>query len=135
MPAARSETGAGAVRLDKWLWAARFYKTRSLAQDAIEQGRVRVDGERVKTARVLRIGERVWLRIGEVEREVIVMGLSDQRGPAPVAQQLYAETADSESARLAAREHRRLHAEPALEIHGRPTKRDRRALERARGEG
>jgi ribosome-associated heat shock protein Hsp15 len=129
------EPPAPTVRIDKWLWAARFFKTRSLAQEAIEQGRVRVDDERVKTARLLRIDERVWLRVGDVEREVIVRGLSDQRGPASVAQQLYAETAQSETQRLAAREHRKLYAEPAHDIHGRPTKRDRRALERAKSEG
>lgn len=126
------EPAAAVVRIDKWLWAARFFKTRSLAQEAIEQGRVRVDDERVKTARALRVDERVWLKVGDVEREVIVRGLSDQRGPASVAQQLYTETPESEAARLQAREHRKLFAEPAHEIIGRPTKRDRRALTRAR---
>lgn len=122
------------VRVDKWLWAARFFKTRGLAQEAIDLGRVLVEGERVKTARLLRLGERIALRSGEVERLVIVLGLSDQRGPAPVAQQLYEETAESIAAREAARERRRLFDEPAHEIEGRPTKRDRRALDRARGE-
>jgi ribosome-associated heat shock protein Hsp15 len=122
------------VRVDKWLWAARFFKTRGLAQEAIDLGRVLVEGERVKTARLLRIGERIALRSGEVERLVIVRGLSDQRGPAPAAQQLYEETAESIAAREAARERRRLFDEPAHEIEGRPTKRDRRALDRARGE-
>ena len=130
-----NESLAASVRIDKWLWAARFFKTRSLAQEAIEQGRVKVDDERVKTARSLRIDERVWLKVGDVEREVIVRGLSDQRGPASVAQLLYTETVQSEAARTAAREHRRLYSEPAHDIHGRPTQRDRRALERARGEG
>lgn len=123
------------VRVDKWLWAARFFKTRGLAQEAIDLGRVLVEGERVKTARMLRLGERIALRAGEVERLVIVRGLSDQRGPAPVAQRLYEETAESVAAREAARERRRLFGEPAHEIEGRPTKRDRRALDRARGEG
>jgi ribosome-associated heat shock protein Hsp15 len=122
------------VRVDKWLWAARFFKTRGLAQEAIDLGRVLVEGERVKTARLLRLGERIALRSGEVERLVIVRGLSDQRGPAPVAQLLYEETAESIAAREAARERRRLFDEPAHEIEGRPTKRDRRALDRARGE-
>jgi ribosome-associated heat shock protein Hsp15 len=122
------------VRVDKWLWAARFYKTRGLAQDALEHGRVTVEGERVKTARVLRTGERIVIRIGEVERTVRVLGLSDQRGPAPVAQQLYEETPESIVAREAARERRRLFDEPADAIEGRPTKRDRRALDRARGD-
>lgn len=123
------------VRVDKWLWAARFFKTRGLAQEAIDLGRVLVEGERVKTARMLRLGERIALRAGEIERVVIVRGLSDQRGPAPVAQRLYEETAESVAAREAARERRRLFGEPAHEIEGRPTKRDRRALDRARGEG
>ena len=122
------------VRLDKWLWAARFFKTRSLAQDAIEQGRVRVAEERVKTARLLRVGERVSIRIESIERQVIVQALSEQRGPASVAQTLYQETAESVVAREAAREQRRLFAEPAQAIVGRPTKRDRRQLERTRGD-
>ena len=126
---------AAVIRLDKWLWAARFFKTRGLAQDAIEQGRVRIEGERVKTARPVRLGDTVTVRAGEVERVVVVRALSDQRGPASVAAQLYEETADSLTMREAAREQRRLMAEPAQSIHGRPTKRDRRALERTRGEG
>lgn len=128
-----TESMQGPVRLDKWLWAARFFKTRSLAQDAIEQGRVRVNEERVKTARQLRVGERVSIRIESVDRQVIVQALSEQRGPAPVAQTLYQETAESLMAREAAREQRRLFAEPAQAIVGRPTKRDRRQLERSRG--
>jgi ribosome-associated heat shock protein Hsp15 len=120
------------MRIDKWLWAARFFRTRGLAQDAIEQGRVRVGDERVKVARTLAPGDTVTVRIGDDERVVVVRGLSEQRGPAVVAQQLYEETADSAAAREAARERRRLHAEPARTIEGRPTKRDRRALDRAR---
>jgi ribosome-associated heat shock protein Hsp15 len=123
------------MRLDKWLWAARFFKTRGLAQDAIEGGRVLVGDERVKVARMLRIGERVRVRIGDVVRDVVVLGLSDKRGPAPVAQALYEETAESVVAREAAREKRRLFAEPSAEIHGRPTKRERRQLERTRPDG
>jgi ribosome-associated heat shock protein Hsp15 len=123
------------VRLDKWLWAARFFKTRSLAQDAIEHGRVRVNDDRVKTARLLRVGESVCIRIESVERTVIVLALSEVRGPAPVAQLLYQETEASVAAREAARERRRLMAEPAHDIVGRPTKRDRRQLDRSRGSG
>ena len=122
------------MRIDKWLWAARFHKTRSLAQASIDAGRVLVDDERVKTARALRIGERVTIRIGDVTRVVIVQELSEQRGPASVAQQLYMETAASIAAREAERERKRLFDEPAHAIEGRPTKRDRRALDRARGE-
>jgi ribosome-associated heat shock protein Hsp15 len=123
------------MRIDKWLWAARFFKTRGLAQDAIEAGRVLVEGERVKTARMLRVGERVYVRVGEVERTVVARELSEHRGPAPVAQRLYEETPESVSAREAARERRRLFSEPARAIEGRPTKRDRRALDRAKGAG
>jgi ribosome-associated heat shock protein Hsp15 len=131
---APASDGRHGIRLDKWLWAARFFKTRGLAQDAIEAGHVLVDGERVKVARLLRVDERVRIRVGEVERDVSVRGLSDQRGPAPVAQALYAETPDSIAKREAAREKRRLFAEPGLAIQGRPTKRERRQLDRAKDE-
>ena len=115
------------VRLDKWLWVARFYKTRALASDDIGRNRVSVNGQVAKASRELRIGDRVGWRQGEVERVVDVRGLSQQRGPAPVAQALYEETADSISARLKAAEARR--SEPASAIEqGRPTKRDRRKL-------
>ncbi len=123
------------MRIDKWLWAARFFKTRGLAQDAVETGRVLVGDERVKVARLLRVGETVTVRVADAERVVVVRELSEQRGPAPVAQRLYEETAASVAAREAARERRRFFAEPARGIEGRPTKRDRRALDRARGEG
>jgi ribosome-associated heat shock protein Hsp15 len=122
------------MRIDKWLWAARFFKTRGLAQDAIENGRVLVGDERVKTARILRVGETVSVRVADVTRTVVVRELSEQRGPAVVAQRLYEETAASVATREAARERRRLFSEPAQAIEGRPTKRDRRALDRARGE-
>jgi ribosome-associated heat shock protein Hsp15 len=117
------------VRLDKWLWAARFYKTRALASDEIGRGRVLVNGQLAKASRELKPGDRVLLRQGAVERTVDVLGLSGTRGPAPVAQALYAETADSLAARAKAAEARRLAAEPADSIEqGRPTKRDRRRL-------
>jgi ribosome-associated heat shock protein Hsp15 len=122
------------MRVDKWLWAARFFKTRGLAQDAIDGARVLVEGERVKTARTLRVGETVTVRVGDVVRVVEVRGLSEQRGPAALAQQLYQETAESLVAREAERERRRLFSEPAHAIEGRPTKRDRRVLDRAKGE-
>jgi ribosome-associated heat shock protein Hsp15 len=121
------------MRIDKWLWAARFFKTRGLAQDAIDGARVLVEGERVKTARTLRVGETVTVRVGDVVRVVEVRGLSEQRGPAALAQQLYEETAESLVAREAERERRRLFSEPAHAIEGRPTKRDRRVLDRAKG--
>lgn len=117
------------VRLDKWLWAARFYKTRALASDEIGRGRVLVNGQLAKASRELKPGDRVLLRQGVVERTVDVLGLSGTRGPAPVAQALYVETADSLAARAKAAEARRLAAEPADSIEqGRPTKRDRRRL-------
>ncbi len=118
-----------AMRLDKWLWAARFYKTRALAVDEINLGRVRVCGQPVKPARDVRVGDVLSLRIGTVAREVAVLGLCNQRGPAPQAQALYAETPASITAREAAAEARRLAPEPAATIEqGRPTKQDRRRL-------
>jgi ribosome-associated heat shock protein Hsp15 len=117
------------LRLDKWLWAARFYKTRALATDEIDKGRVRVNEQIVKPARELKPGDLVELRQGVVLRTVLVRGLSAVRGPAPVAQQLYEETPASIAAREAAAERRRLAPEPANAIEqGRPTKRDRRQL-------
>jgi ribosome-associated heat shock protein Hsp15 len=126
-------TLSDSMRLDKWLWCARFYKTRSLATEEIGKGRVMVNGQNCKAARELRVGDRVQLRQGPVARTVIVRGLSNMRGPAPVAQQLYEETAESIAARLQAAEQRRLAPEPAASLHeGRPTKRDRRDIDRAR---
>lgn len=121
------------MRLDKWLWAARFYKTRALAVDEIDKGRVQVNGQAAKPARDVRPGDLVAIRQGPVQRTVQVLGTSAVRGPAPVAQALYAETPESLAARSAAAEQRRLAAEPALAIvQGRPTKRDRRTLDDAR---
>ncbi len=117
------------VRLDKWLWAARFFKTRALAADEIGRGRVSVNGQVAKASRELRPGDRIVLRQGVVERTVDLLALSTTRGSAPTAQALYAETPDSIAARLQAAEARRLGAEPAQAIEqGRPTKRDRRKL-------
>ncbi|MGL6108564.1 MAG: RNA-binding S4 domain-containing protein [Rubrivivax sp.] len=120
------------MRLDKWLWAARFYKTRGLAVEFIEKGRVQVNGQPVKRSRELRVGDRVALRQGEraeIARELQVLALSELRGPAAVAQLLYAETPESIAAREAAARSRPYTADPALAIEqGRPTKRDRREL-------
>ncbi len=120
------------MRLDKWLWAARFYKTRALAVQAIDRGRVQVNGQAAKRSRTLRPGDTVALRQGErgeISSVVLVLALSELRGPAPVAQQLYAETAASLAARAAAAQARAYQAEPAHAIEqGRPTKRDRREL-------
>ena len=120
------------LRIDKWLWAARFYKTRSLAADEIGKNRVQVNGQDAKASREVRVGDRVRLRQGTVEREVVVRGISAARGPAPVAQQLYEETPESLQAREAATQQRRLAMEPAHAIEqGRPTKRDRRQMDKA----
>ena len=121
--------GKGGVRLDKWLWVARFFKTRSLASDEIGRGRVNVNGQVAKASREVRIGDTLELRQGPMVRTVVVAGLSALRGPAPVAQGLYAETPESIAAREAAALARRLTPDPAAAIEsGRPTKRDRRQL-------
>ncbi len=124
------------MRLDKWLWCARFYKTRALAAEEIGKGRVTVNGQAAKASRELRSGDTVALRQGQVPRTVVVRGLSAMRGPAPVAQQLYEETAESIAARAQAAEMRRLAPEPAATLQeGRPTKRDRREIDQARDWG
>lgn len=121
------------LRIDKWLWAARFYKTRTLASEEIGKGRVEVNGLEVKPAREVKIGDTVALRQGPVTRTVVVRGISGMRGPATVAQQLYEETAESLRNREQAAQQRRDAPEPALSIeHGRPTKRGRRELDDAR---
>ncbi len=120
------------LRIDKWLWAARFYKTRSLAAEEIGKGRVQLNGQEAKASREVKVGDRVRLRQGPVLRDIVVRGLSAQRGPAPVAQQLYEETPESLAAREAAAQQRRFAAEPAQAIEqGRPTKRDRREMDKA----
>lgn len=124
------------LRIDKWLWCARFYKTRSLAAEEITKGRVTVNGLAAKASREVRPGDTVVLRQGPVQRVVVVRALSGMRGPAPVAQQLYEETAESIALRAKAQELRRLAPEPAAALHeGRPTKRDRRDIDRARDWG
>ncbi|MBA3593954.1 MAG: S4 domain-containing protein [Pseudomonadota bacterium] len=122
------------MRLDKWLWAARFYKTRTLATEEISKGRLQVNSQEAKPARDIKAGDTVAMRQGPVTRTVVIRGLSQQRGAAPVAQQLYEETTDSLRLREAAAEQRRLNNEPAASIeHGRPTKRDRRSMDKAGG--
>lgn len=117
------------VRLDKWLWAARFYKTRSLASEDIGRGRVSVNGQVAKASRDLKPGDVLQWRQDSVLRTVVVKALSHMRGPAPQAQMLYEETPESITARAAAAEARRQGAEPATSLeHGRPTKRNRREL-------
>jgi len=125
-----TQTDMEQLRIDKWLWAARFYKTRSLASEEIGKGRVLVNEQVAKPSREVRAGDLVAMRQGPVTRTVRVLGISNQRGPAPVAQRLYEETEASRLAREQAAEQRRLAAEPALSIeHGRPTNRDRRQME------
>jgi ribosome-associated heat shock protein Hsp15 len=116
-------------RLDKWLWAARFYKTRALAAEDIAKGRVSVNEQIAKASRELKDGDVIELRQAGSSRTFVVKALSRQRGPAPTAQALYEETAESVERRLARAAERKLGGEPALAIeHGRPTKRDRREL-------
>lgn len=122
------------IRIDKWLWAARFYKTRGLAQTAIDSGKVLIEGERVKLARAVRLGESIRIRSGDLERTVIVRGLAEKRGSASIAQTLYEETPESLRKRVEEAARRALQPEPAFDIEGgRPTKRNRRQLDRWRG--
>lgn len=127
--ASRPPEAAADMRLDKWLWAARFYKTRALAAEEVEKGRVQVNGQAAKPARSLRVQDRVEIRQPGTVRELLVLGLSATRGPAPVARALYQETEASILAQQKAAEARRYGVEPAdAQAAGRPTKRDRREL-------
>jgi ribosome-associated heat shock protein Hsp15 len=120
------------IRIDKWLWAARFYKTRSLATDEINKGRIEVNQQTAKPSREVKTGDTVSIRREGLVRTVTVLGLSAVRGAAPVAQTLYADTPESIQAKDAYVVQRRFAKEPALSIeHGRPTKRDRRELQQA----
>ena len=118
------------LRIDKWLWAARFFKSRSLASEAIELGRVHINGERVKPARLVKLDDKVQIYRGVDRIEVFVRFLSGVRRSASLAQALYDETAESQTARQLASESRRFYAEPTRNLAGRPTKRNRRAIER-----
>jgi ribosome-associated heat shock protein Hsp15 len=118
------------VRIDKWLWAARFYKTRTLATEEILKGRISINDQVVKPAREVKVGDLVSFRRDGLTRSIEVLGVSDIRGPAPKAQLLYIETPDSLKAKEAHSQQRRYAREPALSIeNGRPTKRDRRDIE------
>lgn len=117
------------MRLDKWLWAARFFKTRSLASTAIDGGKVKLNGHNAKPAKELKLGDRLQIRTGEQLWEVVVQGFAEQRRPAPEAQLLYAETPESAAARAASREQRQIAPSPGAESKGRPTKRDRRQID------
>jgi len=120
------------VRLDKWLWAARFFKSRTLAAAAIEAGRVLISDERAKPARLIKVGERLKISREQERFELVVRGITEQRKSAPLARLLYEETPESLLARQTIAENRRFYSEPSQEIAGRPTKRNRRALERLR---
>lgn len=122
------------MRIDKWLWAARFFKTRGLAQKAIEAGRVKLNHERVKPSQELKVGHALSIRNGEYEWAIRVLALSDKRGPAEQARKLYEESPESIAERRRLQDLRRLSPEPALTIKGRPTKRDRRKLDEFLGE-
>ena len=119
------------LRIDKWLWAARFYKTRSLAVEELDKNRVRVNGVDAKPAREIKVGDTISLRQGPVTRTIVVRRISNQRSAAPIAQQLYEESEESLRLRVEIAEQRKLTADPASQLHhGRPTKRDRRDLEK-----
>jgi len=132
-------SAAARLRIDKWLWAARFFKTRGLAQEEVEGGRVRIVnagggqnsiGERIKASREVRLGDLLHIQVGDLVWLVSVRGLSDKRGPAPVARELYEESPESIAARQAQIEARRAQMEPGSSIRGRPTKKDRRLIHR-----
>ena len=120
------------MRIDKWLWAARFYKTRSLASSEIDGGHVDLNGERAKPSKSLKVGDEIRIRVHHDTYVVHVRELSDHRGPAAQAQKLYEETAESRAERERLREMRRLAPTPAFEDGGRPTKKDRRNLAKVR---
>jgi len=120
------------LRVDKWLWAARFYKTRSIAKAAIEGGKVHLDGQRVKVSREITIGERLAIKQGWEEKEVIVKSLSDQRGPAPVAQMLYEETPESTQRREREAQARKAAGGAMARPVQKPGKHERKALEKLR---
>jgi ribosome-associated heat shock protein Hsp15 len=123
-------SAAERVRIDKWLWAARFYKTRSLASEAVEGGKVHVNGDRVKAARPLKPGDRLRIRRGVEEVELVVLALAERRGPATAAQALYEETDASVARRRALAEQQRADAAAPPRPSGRPDKKARRALSR-----
>ena len=120
------------MRIDKWLWAARFYKTRTAATDAVAAGHVRVNGVRVKPAKNVAVSDTVDVKVGQVERTVVVTGVADRRGSAAVAATLYSETAESISNREQAAQERRLARPLGADLGLRPTKQARRRLDALR---
>jgi ribosome-associated heat shock protein Hsp15 len=122
------------LRIDKWLWAARFFKTRSLAAKAVDGGKVRLNGEGAKPSRALKLGDELSIRVGELEWVVEVKALSRSRGPAAQAALLYAEREDSRARRLETIASRKTQAHPGAGVKGRPTKKDRRQIHRFTGD-
>jgi len=118
------------IRIDKWLWAARFFKTRSLAAEAVSGGKVEINGERAKPSRIVRAGDKLCVRRGPYEWIVVVKEVSRLRGPAPQAQRLYDETEESIRQRQTIAAQLQLERPPEFDAPGRPTKRDRRAISR-----
>jgi len=116
------------MRIDKWLWVARFFKTRSLAATALASHKIKCNGEHVKPARDLKVGDRLEITLGQTISVVIVQGIAAQRRPAPEARLLYAETAESQAERLAQQELRLLAPVPGADLKGRPTKREGRLI-------
>ena len=131
---APATTDTARTRIDKWLWAARFFKHRSAATEAVDGGKVKLNGVAVKPARDVKVGDRLDITTGEDTRTVIVHAIADTRGSATVAQTLYAETPESIEARERARDLRKFAAAPGADLHGRPTKRDRRRMDRFGGD-
>ncbi|ABI56522.1 RNA-binding S4 domain-containing protein [Alkalilimnicola ehrlichii MLHE-1] len=131
----RDDQPTAKVRLDRWLWAARFFKTRRLAVEAIKGGKVEVDGVNAKPAREVGAGNRVRVRKGAITFEVVVRDVANQRGPAKVAQQLYEETPESVAAREKVREQQRMNAAFVPRPDHRPDKRSRRQLARVKRGG
>ena len=129
----RTLAEAARTRIDKWLWAARFFKHRSAATEAVDGGKVKLNGAAVKPARDVKMGDRLEITIGEDTRVVIVRAIADKRGSATAAQTLYEETAESIEARARAHDLRKFAAAPGADLHGRPTKRDRRRIDRFGG--
>ena len=128
-----SPSDTARTRLDKWLWAARFFKHRSAATEAVDGGKVKLNGAAVKPAREVKVGDRLDITVGEDTRTVLVRAIADKRGSATVAQTLYEETTESIDAREHARDLRKFAATPGADLHGRPTKRDRRRMDRFGG--
>ena len=118
------------VRIDKWLWAARFFKTRALASEAVEGGKVHLNDARVKPAKTIHIGDTLQIRIGQIDYVFVVRGLSARRGPSSEAVKLYEETDASRTKREALVAQLKAHSVPGSDLKGRPTKRDRRHITR-----